>query len=522
MSSNSKSKYRKTVMGIPPVKITESSTTEYGTQRYEEDSVVESQSRHVDSQTPPDLPITMRMPDEGDWTQNYGPQAQPNNKLAGFKQYSAWELRGHVVGDYALVEKIDEGGMGVIYKAKQRSIPRETAVKVIDPVDVSVRMSGKLHPEEIKSRFLREVRLLAELQDHPNIVTVFGGGAYIAPLGDPKREFLWLAMELLKGDTLDVIVPRLNFDGRLRYAIQMCEAVYACHRKGIIHRDLKPQNMKTIGNVLKLLDFGIAKPVGNPAFLGEHEELVNTRDGTLLCTPQYMAPEQFKGQYTVKSDIYSMGVVLYELFSGKKAFCDFQTAAEMRHAIERITPPSLRVDNPKMSKRLDDLLTIMLAKDPDFRLDSMFKVCKELKEIQGEREKIKQEAVTDTVRNAPALSNTQDVVPELASAPALIRRRPKKQNRLLENKQEKKRKYLLYIAATIALIIFIFFFGVVTALITVKLTSDASKPPVEYQLKQRVVNAYVGAVKSIQVSKKPALSEEEKEGKQKESSTKER
>jgi len=218
-------------------------------------------------------------------------------------------ILGSQIGPYKLLSVLGEGGFGVVYIAEQqRPIRRRVALKII-----KLGMDTK----QVIARFDVERQSLA-LMDHPNIARVFDAG--VTDTGRP-----YFVMELVKGLSITEHCDRqkLSIEDRLRLLIQVCEAVHHAHQKGIIHRDIKPSNiLVTIHDdkaVPKIIDFGVAKAISQPLT----ERTLFTEQGQLIGTPEYMSPEQagLGGQdIDTRTDIYSLGVLLYELLTGVQPF----------------------------------------------------------------------------------------------------------------------------------------------------------------------------------------------------------
>lgn len=210
-------------------------------------------------------------------------------------------MPGSDIGMWTILRKIGEGGMATVYEAIRRDadMPKRAALK-------TVRAISSLN---LRARFARERRILAALE-HPNIAALLDGGTL--PDGRP-----WLAMEYVEGQRIDqwCATRKLDVRARVRLLLQVCRAVDAAHQRSVVHRDLKPTNIfVTNDGTVKLLDFGIAK-------LAEDTDRTETVTGGLMMTADYASPEQLRGDpITVRSDIYSLGVVAFELLSGARPF----------------------------------------------------------------------------------------------------------------------------------------------------------------------------------------------------------
>jgi TolB-like protein/predicted Ser/Thr protein kinase len=243
---------------------------------------------------------------------------------------------GTRLGPYEILAPIGAGGMGEVYKARDNRLNREVAIK--------------MSSEEFTGRFEREAQAIAAL-NHPNICQIYDVG--------PN----YLVMELIDGSALKGPVP---LNQALKYAAQICNALDAAHSKGITHRDLKPANILVTSSGAKLLDFGLAQ-LGTAAKPGEDvtQSIGLTQAGTILGTAAYMSPEQAQGKpVDARSDIFSFGVVLYEMLTGRRAFDGDGTIAIMA-AILHKEPAAL--DAPSA---LRDIVTRCLRKSPEDRFQS--------------------------------------------------------------------------------------------------------------------------------------------------------
>jgi len=268
-------------------------------------------------------------------------------------------LVGQVVGGYRLVTALRSGGMGTVYYAEHTVIGRRAAVKVLHP-EIS------RNPQLI-SRFLVEARAANDIR-HPNVVE-------ITDLGN-TGDLHYIVMSFLEGETLGERLERekiLDESTMVRIVRQIASALAAAHDRGIVHRDLKPENIFLLNHpdypdYVKVLDFGIAKLIGPQQANAPH----NTMMGTVLGTPTYMSPEQCRGQGELdhRSDIYSLGVMLYEMLTGTVPFRR-DSPADVLLAHVQDTPASPFDLNPKLSRHIGDAILRALEKDPARRFASM-------------------------------------------------------------------------------------------------------------------------------------------------------
>jgi eukaryotic-like serine/threonine-protein kinase len=245
---------------------------------------------------------------------------------------------GTRLGPYEILALIGAGGMGEVYRARDSRLNRDVAIKV--------------SAQEFSERFEREAQAIAAL-NHSNVCQVYDVG--------PN----YLVMEFIEGTPLQGPLP---LDPALRYALQICEALDAAHAKGITHRDLKPANILVTASGIKLLDFGLALLNRGPA-ADETATIGLTQAGTILGTAAYMSPEQAEGKpVDARSDIFSFGLVLYEMLSGRRAFTRDSTIAIMA-AILRDQPEPLEA-----TPALQSIVTRCLSKSPADRFQSMAQV----------------------------------------------------------------------------------------------------------------------------------------------------
>ncbi len=267
-------------------------------------------------------------------------------------------LTGHTISHYEILEKLGEGGMGAVYKARDTKLGRLVAVKVL------IGAAGQ-SPEK-RFRFLQEARAASAL-NHPNIITIYE----IATAGDAD----YIIMELVRGETLHYLIEnrRLSLIDSLKYSIQMSDALAAAHSAGIVHRDLKPANvMVTPDGLVKILDFGLAKLAESvrEAELAEMEKTQSmrfsmgpqTQEGSIVGTVAYMAPEQAEGKkLDGRADIFSFGAVLYEMISGGKAFEGGSGLATLA-AVLRDEPRDLTLAVPDLPPEVANVVTKCLPK----------------------------------------------------------------------------------------------------------------------------------------------------------------
>lgn len=273
---------------------------------------------------------------------------------------------GSRVGPYEIIVSIGAGGMGEVYKARDPKLGRDIAIKVL-PATVSA------DPDRL-ARFEREARALAAL-NHPNIAQVYGfdDGAIV--------------MELLEGETLRDRLQHgaLPVRKAIDYAGQIARGLAAAHDRGIIHRDLKPENIFLLSDgQVKLLDFGLARPVvAAPSGATETQAAAGTDPGTVLGTVGYMSPEQVRaGSIDHRSDLFSLGAVLYELLSGERAFRR-STTAETMTAILREEPGELSSIRADISPAIDRIVRHALEKNPVERFQSARDIAFALDALSG-------------------------------------------------------------------------------------------------------------------------------------------
>ena len=273
-------------------------------------------------------------------------------------------------GRFTILELIARGGMGRVYRARQEPLGREVALKVLDP---------RHHPEddnEFQARFFLEASTAAKLS-HPNTVTVFD-------YGRTADDIYFIAMELVEGKTLSTIVKQNGPIEPLRathIGMQIARSLREAHQLGVIHRDLKPANVLVAVHAdeesfVKVLDFGLVKDLKN------EEDL--TQQGVFMGSPKYMSPEQIQGgDIDHRSDIYSLGVILYYMLCGRAPFEEKNQVKTLMAHIKNEVPPMTRADGQPIPQQLQEVTLVALSKDPEFRYGSMNEVITALRHAAG-------------------------------------------------------------------------------------------------------------------------------------------
>jgi serine/threonine protein kinase len=286
-------------------------------------------------------------------------------------------LIGQTISHYLMVEKIGGGGMGVVYKAKDTRLARFVALKFL-PEDVA-------HDSLALARFRREARAASAL-NHPGICTIFDIGEHYG------RAFI--AMEFIDGETLRSHIhgKALTLEEILKLGIQIAEALDAAHAEGIIHRDIKPANIfVTKRGQAKVLDFGLAKLVPKGVAVADADsagEVPGSASivGIISGTPSYMSPEQIRGDnLDARTDIFSLGLLLYEMTTGRQAFSG-DTGGKIIEDVLTRSPVPARSINPDIPPRLEEIINKALHKDRDQRYQHAADIRTDLQQLERDND----------------------------------------------------------------------------------------------------------------------------------------
>ena len=309
---------------------------------------------------------------------------------------------GKTLAHYEITSQLGKGGMGEVFQAKDRKLGRDVAIKVL--------------PEEFAkdadrvARFQREAKLLASL-NHPNIAAIHG----LEESGGTS----FLVLELVEGDTLAdrIKAGPIPVEEALKLALQIAAALEAAHEKGVIHRDLKPANvMVTEKGLVKVLDFGLAKVAKpSPVDSGEPTKTLTeiTGAGQVLGTAAYMSPEQVESkQLDARSDLFSFGLIFYEMLAGRPAFCRDSLISTLS-AILRDSPTPLGLIQPKVPSSIQGILDRCLKKDREQRYGSAGELHRDLTACKSQLE-------ASEIRSRAKMRQPRIVIPAIVVLAALI------------------------------------------------------------------------------------------------------
>jgi predicted ATPase len=298
-------------------------------------------------------------------------------------------LVGQTVAHYKVLRRLGSGGMGVVYEAEDLRLGRRVALKFL-PEKLAC-------DERALRRFEREARAASSL-NHPNICTIY-------EVEEHDHQPV-IVMELLEGVSLKQRIQQgaIATDELLDFGIQTSDALAAAHAKGIVHRDIKPGNMFIVGHrQMKILDFGLAKVCGPRVVADQSEEESLTLDGVIPGTTSYMSPEQVRGdEIDARSDLFSLGVVLYEMATGKKPFVG-KNRVLLMDAILNAKPTPVTKVNPSVPAALETIIARTLEKKCEKRFQRAADICWDLKRLKGGTEK----APTAVANAAPAMPNSR-------------------------------------------------------------------------------------------------------------------
>jgi len=321
---------------------------------------------------------------------------------------------GRRIGRYEIKRLLGEGGMGQVYLARDTTeLERLVALKVL-PADVAS------DPERMR-RFVQEAKTASAL-NHPNILTIHE----IGEVGYSR----FIATEFVEGETLRqrMTLSKLTLREALDISIQIASALVAAHKAGVVHRDIKPENVMLRGDgILKVLDFGLAKPTGRPTGQPADSEaatraLTDTAPGVIMGTATHMSPEQARGlAVDERTDIWSLGVVLYEMVTRRVPFSG-ETASDVIARVLTKEPPSLAVTHDRAGERLDEIVAKALAKDREERYQHVKDLLIDLKrlrqrlDVEAELERGVTPERGGAAGEAATGGNNEGVTPHVAAA----------------------------------------------------------------------------------------------------------
>ena len=302
---------------------------------------------------------------------------------------------GREIGPYQIIERLGAGGMGEVYLAEDRRLARQVALKILPPYFVS--------DEARLRRFQREARAASAL-NHPNILTIHEVGEV-----DQVR---FITTEFVDGQTLRELIAQENLSlaGVLEIAIQVAEALTVAHAAGIVHRDIKPENiMRRRGGLVKLLDFGIAKLLEPPSSDSETAK-TQTETGVVLGTVGYMSPEQARAlPVDQRTDIWSLGVVLYEMLAYRVPFVGATRMDTMVAILEREPAPLFQFASaPAVLSELERVVSKALRKERDERYQSTGEMLTDLKSVRQKLETAGAHVLDDSMRGARMLQGVDE------------------------------------------------------------------------------------------------------------------
>ena len=286
---------------------------------------------------------------------------------------------GQTISHYKIIEKLGEGGMGVVYKAQDTKLDRFVALKFL-PAHLAAS-------EQDKARFIQEAKSAAAL-NHPNVCSIIDIQEHEDPQGDKQ---MFIVMEFIDGQTLQEKKGSLTQKQAIDYGIQIADGLAAAHEKGIVHRDIKPENiMIRKDGIVQVMDFGLAKLVGVSRL---------TKQGSTVGTLGYMSPEQVQGQETDhRSDIFSFGVLLYEMLTGRSPFNGAHESAILYEIVNVDVPPMSSI-KPEIDVELDRIVLECMEKDPNERTQSIKQVSIDLNRFKRTSSRTRMSKTFSTIQS---------------------------------------------------------------------------------------------------------------------------
>jgi eukaryotic-like serine/threonine-protein kinase len=313
-------------------------------------------------------------------------------------------VKGQTISHYEILEKLGEGGMGVVYRAEDTKLKRAVALKFL-PAHLAASESDK-------ARFIQEAQSAASL-NHPNVCSVIDIQEQPSPSGDGTQMFI--VMEYVDGQTLRSRMAGaggapISAKQAVEIGVQIADGLAAAHEKGIVHRDIKPENiMVRKDGIVQIMDFGLAKLRGTATRL--------TKQGSTVGTAGYMSPEQIQGlDVDHRSDIFSLGVVLYELFTGQLPFRGVHETA-LAYEIVNVDPPPMSSVRTDIDPGLDAIILDCMEKDPRERCQSAAEVARDLRRIK--RESSRQRVSRITASRPAYTGSAQMPVSQTGSTPGM-------------------------------------------------------------------------------------------------------
>ncbi|MCZ6776604.1 MAG: protein kinase, partial [Ignavibacteria bacterium] len=299
---------------------------------------------------------------------------------------------GTVILHYRILEKLGEGGMGVVYKAEDTKLKRTVALKFLP--------SHLAASDQDKTRFIQEAQAASAL-NHPNVCTIHDIQEHDGPTSAGRQMFI--VMEYVEGQTLRERKQSVSLKQAIDIGVQIADGLAAAHEKGIVHRDIKPENiMIRKDGIVQIMDFGLAKLRGVSRL---------TKEGSTLGTAGYMSPEQVQGlDADHRSDIFSLGVVLYELMTGQPPFKGVHETA-LSYEIVNVDAVPMSSVKPEIDPSLDAIVLDCLAKEPDERCQSAKEVSKDLKRFKREssRQRVSRVTKAHPIRTTPGAYSSEQL-----------------------------------------------------------------------------------------------------------------